>query len=225
MKKLEKLELAQASDADRERLAHWLFEWNLLCASIGDDTDDIRQNEFMKILPEGVVAEPDKNIEVGQIRLLAPVSDESMVFIVVVSIDNDIGIVPFSQLSEPATPDELISGRDKDIVSVYCLWNFRKVSAAIIGRGWVIDILDEKEEERLLKALDVYSYNKALPDDLQKDVGPPLIHPDDPRREYKNYERQRIDCAVMQESAVFLYDADKKQEFLKAAESGDGYEA
>ncbi len=231
MKKLEKLKLVQASDADRERLARWLYEWNLLQASDGGDEVDMddKANSLDSLPEDCFVAPMDGSIEVGQIRLMAPVANENMVFAVVVSIaeNGDIGFVPFSSLAEPATSDELLSGRDKELVCVYCLWNLRIVSADIMGKSWVVDLLDEYEMKRLTRAVISLEHEGCLPDDLRADAGPPVVNPEDPRREYKDYERQRIDMVFIDNSAVsknsILYDPDVKREFLKAAESPESY--
>ena len=153
-----------------------------------------------------------------------------MVFIVVVSIaeDGNIGFVPFGSLTEPAIPDQLLSGHDKAVVRVYCLWNARKIPADIVGNSWIVDTLDEAERDRLLRALATMEYDGCLPDDLLHDAGPDLVHPEDPRREYIHYERLRIDKAISQKYNIsdnsILYDPNIKQEFLKAAESTETYE-
>ena len=229
MRKLEKLKLKPAAGWEAERLSLWLYDWKLLQASDGVDEEGDKERP-LDLLSEGSVAPMDDNIEVGQIRLLPPVASEGMVFIVVVSIteDGDVSFVPFGSLAEPATPDELLSGCDKAVVRVYCLWNLRKVSSIIAGNSWIVDRLDEVERDRLLRALDAIENDGCLPDDLLHDAGSDLVHPEDPRREYKNYERQRIDKAIAQKCNVtdntILYDPNVKQEFLKAAESPENYE-
>ena len=263
MKKLEKLGLKPVADSQKDRLARWLFEWNLMQVSSdagNDNTESSVPNELVsldqmisgntkakfnppmvqsnlgiKMTPSVMLAEQvslmDSSIEVGQIRLMAPVADEDMVFVVVVfvALDGVVGCVPFSPLSEPATPDELLSGRSKEVVRVYCLWNMREVPHSVINKSWIVDRLDESEIERLLKSVHAYRCNGLLPDDLLHDAGPVLVHPEDPRREYRSWERQRIDmvlpsnCSV-KESGV-SYDIESEPlEFLKAAEPGEDYE-
>ena len=229
MKKLTKLKFDPVAAWEKERLARWLYEWELMQASGGGDEIEGKE-EPADILPEDTVAPMGDNIEIGQIRLLAPVATEGMAFIVVVSIAEDgaVGCVPFGSLAEPATPDELLSGRDKEVVRVYCLWNLREASTAIVGNSWIVDSLNELEMKRLLRAVAAIESDGCLPDDLLEYAGPPIVHPEDPRREYKNYERQRIDKAIAQKCNVsdntILYDPNIKQEFLKAAESTENYE-
>lgn len=231
MKNLEKLKLRLLSDKDAERLTRWLYEWNLMQAS-DNNADNIINHSIggqLDVLPDGYVANYDDNIEVGQIRLMAPVENETMLFIVVVSIEENkkVSFIPFSPLSEPATPDELLNGRDQAVVSVYCLWNLKKVPATVICNSWIVDMLNSDELEHLLYAINIYESIGCLPDDLLTDTGPPLIHPEDPRREYINIERHRIDKAILHNNSkknLMLYEADIEQEFLKAAESPESYD-
>ena len=230
MKKLEELKLEPAAGWEKERLSRWLYEWELMQAPDNATELEAQDEKSLDILPKDSVAPMDDNIEIGQIRLLAPAASENMVFIVIVSItkDGNIGCVPFGSLAEPATPDELLSERAIEVVRVYSLWNLREVSPNIVGKSWIVDLLDKPETKRLLRALAALDRNGSLPNDLLEDAGPPLVHPEDPRREYKNCERQRINRAFANNSAVrdntILYDPDIEHEFLKAAESPESYE-
>ncbi len=239
MRKLEKLRLISPLGTDAERLARWLNEWSFLLASLNgiDDMNHYEENidndkaNHRDVLLGGGVAPFDCNIEIGQIRLMAPVANENMVFIVIISVaeGGDVCFIPFGSLTEPATPDELLSGRDKDVIRIYCLWNMRVVSATIIGKSWIVDRLDCNELERLLRAVNIYKSDICLPDDLLMDTGPSLVHPEDPRREYRNYEYNRIDLALSDKSVVrdnmIIYDVNENQEILKAAESSESYNA
>lgn len=231
MKKLKKLNLEPVADWEKERLSRWLYEWELMQSPDSADELAAQDEKSLEMLPKGSIAPTDDNIEVGQIHLLAPVANENMLFIVITSIaeNGDIGFVPFSPMSEPATADELLSGRTTEVIRVYSLWNLREVSPDIVGKSWIVDLLDKSEMERLLRALAALECDGcSLPNDLLEDAGAPVVHPEDPRREYKTYERQRIDMTVANSSAIseqtILYDPDIKQEFLKAAESPESYE-
>ncbi len=244
MKKLEKLKLTKPEDWEVERLSRWIYEWNLLQAAVdvtdmGDVAeclypclaDEEKNKRYEEVMPDGGVAPMDSHVEVGQIRLMAPSGDEEMVFVAVVSIASD-GVsccVPFSPLAEPATPDELLSGRDAAVVRVLSLWNMRDVPNSIVGKSWVVDKLDASEVARLQRAVFAYKSDGYLPDDMRKDTGSQLVHPEDPRREYMNMERQRIDLALpskirVVESSVSYDISSQPQELLKAAEPDDPYE-
>jgi len=236
MKKLEKLGLRQAQDWQKERLACWMYEWHLMQVS-GKVDDEVGVPEYLcpscdDQIPKDCFAPMDRSVEVGQIRLMAPVAEEDMVHIAVVSIalDGSVSCLPFSPFSEPATPDELLSGRNTAVVRVYCLWNIRVVHKNIVNRSWVVDRLDAQECERLTIAVNAYKKDGQLPDTLLSDVGSLLVHPEDPRREYRRQEKQRIDLALptnvaVRECSVNYNIESDQQEFLKAAEPGENYES
>ncbi len=231
MKKLEKLKLIPADDKQKERLVRWLYEWNLFLTSTNtdDDVSDIADtsSEYQNILSNRYITPFDENFESGQIRLMSPGADENMLFIVITSVftDGTIEFIPFSLLTEPATPDELLSGRKNAVVAVYCLWNFRKVQKDMVGNSWIVDQLTDIEIKRLLQAFNAYKQNGTPPDDLRPETGPPLIHPEDPRRKYKNYERQRVNTAISNTSNnIFHYEMNSEQELPKAAEESTPYE-
>ena len=236
MKKLNGLKLKTPEIWQKERLAHWLYEWNLLRASIRTSDAELHESKeepkAKDILPKVCIAQFDSNIEAGQIRLLAPQANENMIFVAVTSVEPDgkVEIVPFGLLSEPATPDELLSERDTEVVRVYCLWNARSVMPSILDKSWVVDKLDKAETEHLLKTLVFCKTTGRVPENMQRSTGPPLIHPNDPRREYRNHERQRIDKALAETkninaSNVVHYDIDAGQQRLrKAAEDREQYD-
>ncbi len=68
-----------------------------------------------------------------------------------------------------------------------------------------------------------------MPDELLKDAGPQLVHPEDPRREYMNLERRRIDLTLpvqfrLRENRLGYDINSQPQELLKAAEPDEPYE-
>ena len=244
MKRLEKMRLKMPEPRDAERLARWLYEWELLQAAESDESGKPAEAVYPSLLEkdavnnsdeisavERCVAAFDRKIEAGQIRLTASGSGDSMVFIAVAAVEPDGAAVcvPFGVLAEPATPDELLSGLDSDAVAVYCLWNTRRLPSESVSESWIADRLDASGLDRLLLAVTAIESGKRLPKDLLADCGPPLIHPDDPRREYKRWERKRINRAFAggRSSAknIISYDINsEQQEFLKAAEPNDDYD-
>ena len=245
MKKLEKLGLSRPHRQDAERLERWLFEWNLLKESEAAEAEEtasvmctspremaeIRGDDDIRQIEESV-AEADGEIDAGQIRLMAPRDDGEPVYIAVAAVDPDgmVVCVPFGIMSEPADTDEILSGRETAVVRVWCLWNRRRLSAAAVEKSWVADRLNPLEMKRLLRAVAACDAGEPLPPDLRQESGPPLIHPLDPRREYRRWERQRIDrafdCGTESAKNIISYDiCAEPQQFLKAAEPDDDYEA
>jgi hypothetical protein len=233
MGKLEKLRPKPSEEWQVERFSRWLHEWELLQVPPEEETPAEEVGAKSDALLEACVAPPDLDFEPGQIRLLFPRGlDSELVFIVIagVSEEQECTCVPFSPLSEPATPDELLSGRDEPTVRVFCLWNARTVPAHLLPESWTVDTLTETELNRLSTALDGCGQTGQVPDRLKRDAGPPLSHPEDPRREYRYREKQRLDHALVRESAtshnVIEYDITpaEDRQLPKAAEDHDEYE-
>ena len=233
MGKLEKLGPEPADAWEANRLGRWLYEWELLQASEAQPPEAPSPGPTTEPASAESIAPPDLDIEPGQIRLLLPRGlDSELVFIVIAGVngEQECTCVPFSPLSEPATPDELLSGRDEPTVRVFCLWNARTVPAHLLPDSWTVDTLTEIELNRLSSALDSCEQTGQVPDTFSRDAGPPLSHPEDPRREYRYRETQRLDHALVRESAtshnVIEYDItpSEDRELPKAAEDHDEYE-
>jgi hypothetical protein len=180
-------------------------------------------------LPDTCVAPVDNEIAAGDIRLIVPCGEDIPVFIAIVDVtaEGSIICIPFGPLSEPATPDELLSGRSTAPIRVLCLWNMRPMTAKPLRDSWVADTLTNHELARLRRAIASYENTGQLPDELRTDAGPPLVHPEDPRREYRYRERERITHSLVRESKhnVIRYDAEpERHELPKAAEDHDTYE-
>ena len=233
MGKLNKLNPKPTDAREAERLALWLHEWELLQAPETQSPEAEPPEPTTGSVATESIAPADPKLEPGQIRLLFPRGlDSELVFIVIagVSGEQECTCVPFSPLSEPATPDELLSGRDEPTVRVFCLWNARTVPPHLLPDSWTVDTLTETELVRLSTALEAYMQTGKVPDGLKQAVGPPLSHPADPRREYRYLEEQRIEHALVRESSsrrnVIEYEIapTEDRELPKAAEDHDEYE-
>jgi hypothetical protein len=103
--------------------------------------------------------------------------------------DGGFLVAPYGRFAEPATPDELLTGRETPALQVLCLWNSEELTAAEVCTSWFVDILSEQE---VADALAIYRHPSGtpLPPGLQTRVGPPLSHPLDPRHDYLDEERE-----------------------------------
>lgn len=227
----DELNIAPPDNWQGERLARWLLDWELMQAA-GDAEEDT--GEEVEALPEDCTAPPDADFASGQIRLLFPQGlDSEMVFIAIAGVsDGECACVPFGPLAEPATPDELLSGREEAPVRVFCLWNARTIPVDDLPDSWVTDHLSDAGLTRLLDALLACRCTGQVSMSMQRDAGPPLSHPEDPRREYRYRETLRIDKALVREGSgqsadnVIFYEieSDKEpRELPKAAEDHDEY--
>jgi len=224
-----RLNIEPPEDWQAERLARWLLEWELMQAPAEDVEEGVEQKA--EALPDDCTAPPDEDFEPGQIRLLLPQGlDSEMVFIAIASVsDGECTCVPFGPFAEPATPDELLSGREEPPVRVFCLWNVRTIPVDALPDSWVTDQLSDADLTRLLDALLTCRCTGQVSTSMERDAGPPLSHPEDPRREYRYQETHRIDKALVREGSgrgtVIEYRIPTNAQALpKAAEDHDEYE-
>ena len=144
---------------------------------------------------------------VGQIRLLRPgPATESgartgwarPVYVAVLA-ERGAGlwlVAPFSRFVSPAVPGEWLTGLRPIPLKALCLWNAREFDAAAAGSSWVSGTLPQA---KVADALDVWrSVNGAGPMRRVSEgrVGPPLLHPLDPRHAYLQEESELLDLLV-----------------------------
>jgi len=160
----------------------------------------------------------DRPIAVGQVRLLSPelTPDTDRPVFVAVFGDWDEGEVlmaPFSPFSVPATAGEWLTGRTTPVLRVLEIWNARSVPDAALEKSWLVDDFADAECKTAWHIFEHEALGKALAVDLEQQVGPPLVHPDDPRRQYLDEEFARL--AKFQSIAEGIHDntIEKQQNF------------
>lgn len=183
------------------RLQRWCTEWALEQALREDEqgaerpaTPALDHGETPTVpgMPEGRPAGP---LSPGTVALLVPRAALPPQYVLLLGAFDGPGVlcIPFSRFTEPGVPGELLSGMDADGLRVLCLWNTRRIATAESLAGWVLQSYPEKEAERVRRAYAAVAETGTLPADLVECGGPPLSHPDDPRRQYLRDARQRMD--------------------------------
>ncbi len=222
---------------DAARLLHWLREWAILSAldTVGDDAatggaTPLPHTGAPTAAAPTAAAPTDPEVRAGQIRLWPPSPGDPPLFVAIADPDaigtGTFPCVPFGRLATPGAPGELASGRTEAPLRVWCLWNARPIAREQLSRTWVADTLPGDALDRLNRALRAWRRAGALPADLRGAAGPPLAHPDDPRRAYLRLEQHRVTRALtMQtESATLVYPtAAPPLETLRAAEDTPPY--
>ena len=97
-------------------------------------------------------------------------------------------VIPFGRLPLPAVPGELVTRRQAAPLRVLCVWNCALAAAARLARGWLVGRLTERELD-LARGVRDLAPDSVPPAALARRVGPPLVHPLDPRHEYLDEER------------------------------------
>ena len=200
-------------------LSRWLREWELLQA-LAPDTPPRPSHT-----PLALAGAADPNpVQAGDIRLLHPAIEPNGVRYVAVLCQQrggDFLVAPFGLLSEPATQDEVTTGRTTPALRVLCAWNRFEMCRDDLQRSWLADRLNDEECHTLLTPMVTATATGAATWPADR-TGPPLRHPLDPRWGYLEMEsefRQRA-CRPTRHGVVYDIGAG---ELRKAAETRTPY--
>jgi hypothetical protein len=183
-------------EADARRLLRWLHEWEAVDALREADAEPestVEHYDSRETVPG------DRDPAEGQIRLVAPGHSAAIAlprYIAVLQAeDADLFLIaPYGPLATAATPGELETGRTAIGVGVLAVWNAALVPAARLQAiSWFVDKMADGEKDDGLRLWVALGDDRPPPDDLRPRVGPPLSHPDDPRRTYLAGERLLMD--------------------------------
>lgn len=216
----------------RRKLELWLREWEIyhaipsIAASGSPNETTGRSSPGSQIVGQAVDQGP---ITPGQIRLLHPLpptpSFDRPIYLAVLEKQTDgrFLVAPFSRFSTPAVPGELATRLDGIHVRVLCVWNSQTVETSTLSRSWVAG---EVPADRIRLALELHRH--AGNTSLESEIGPPLLHPLDPRHRYLAEEAESIHEALAAAEALnttpgnTIYDC-SSTELLKAAEGKTTY--
>lgn len=175
----------------RNRLSNWLQEWNLRNEMLkdGPPTDsDKKSGENLNAA--SLVNYTNDPIQIGDIRILRSRLIEETdlpVYVAVISEweDGDWLIAPYGEFSEPATTGELLTGRDDFGLRVLCLWNAHSISSEDLSFSFLEDRMTDEERNDSWEVFRAVSTGDDLSQHLSKRIGPPIVHPKDPRIAYQ----------------------------------------
>jgi hypothetical protein len=179
-----------------ERLQRWCELWTLDRALTGegascvDDSSD-KSDDHLVMPPRGL-----QKLEPGEVALLPPLGeDDPPLYLLILASPNAewIDCIPFSRFPEPATPGELLSGLEPDALRVLCLWNARQQPRNHTPSGWPLAALPPSVTGRVQQALEEVRRSGRVPHGRTHEGGPPMTHPDDPRRAYLYAARHHVD--------------------------------
>lgn len=175
----------------REKLAAWLAE-----------------REIDRALAEGEVSAPSSGLRYrqtikpsttpreGDIVILRPDPNGvwSPVYVVLLEVSRDDGClaIPFSRYAVPAVPGEWQTSFDAQPLRVLCFWNRREIS----GSDFISEAAGCCDPEQLQQIRRIHKHvfdGETMDQSNVWQPGPPLIHPADPRYDYLDEERDRLD--------------------------------
>jgi hypothetical protein len=198
----------------RHQLAAWLNEWSI------EQTLPIEFPALTRPPPDRNLAaapayHPARRARAcvpGQIRLIHPATHDDVCLppLYVAVLDpvppDNWWVVPFGRFSVPAVPSEWRTGLTAMPLRVLCLWNTRRVPGrALTDRSWPAGKLSARLLAQARLLITHASVNDRrmphpdgpqLPDRTAADLGPPLLHPQDPRWAYLAQEADRIETIL-----------------------------
>jgi len=198
----------------RQRLGAWLEAWQLQqrLETLADPPEPPSPPEPQAYLPGSRSPEgtsPASRVHPGRllagaIILLPPDNEATRARPVYVAQTEAVNgdswlVVPFGRFPFPALPGELATGRAAAPLQVLCVWNRAPVAATRLLSGWQVGRLNEREQRWLRQLLGLppgHNPGKSL----VRRLGPPLVHPLDPRHDYIEEERM-----LWQEMETDLY--------------------
>lgn len=196
--KLPKLRVIPRPKWQLERLALWIEERSLELRLRDDGSMSVPSQGLHVVgkysgLTTKLVRDFDKPVKAGQIRILSPEltpDTDRPVFVAVFGCwdVDEVLVAPFSPFTVPAIPGEWLTGRSTPMLRVLEIWNARSVPNAALNQSWLVDELTDAECEAAWCVFEHDAFGKPLDSIFEQQIGPPLAHPEDPRRQYQHEE-------------------------------------
>ncbi len=201
---MKKDRFSQSNDraAERQRLAEWLAEWEL--DGLLDEGEQQIPHPAPRRLSGGSASYAQSDVGVGDILLLQPPAirhplDRPVYAVLLDDPKPSVGqwlLVPFGPFAVPATPGEWVTGLRAEPLRVLCCWNYRRVSISAVPPHWRVRGLNKGQRLLFAEVIRCLIDDRVLPERQRSRVGPPLLHPGDPRHRYLEEERERVDCQL-----------------------------
>lgn len=178
----------QVTGKGQEMLAAWLGEWD---ADLRLKQMDAEEAERAMSRPYPVRRRAGI-IRIGSIRLLAPdcpATAARPVYVAVLAQEdaNRWRVAPFGRFATPALPGELGLRRLAIHLQVLCLWNTAILSTERLNAAYPAGRLTSAEWRAMSAVRSGITEGARVAGRFR--VGPPLVHPLDPRQIYVEEER------------------------------------
>lgn len=195
MSRLPEVRMVPAPQRQRVALWRWLQE-RIVDLALREERGERTAKPRVTTPFVGAVEESEP-LERGQIRLLRPLAGPGedrprYVLVLDEARDGYRLVVPFGPYAGPAVPGEMITRLRAPALRVLCVWNAFVVRAGLLERGWVVGRMNESAMTGVRELHSSLIDGSDLPTRLAGRVGPPLVHPGDPRVDYLEEERKWV---------------------------------
>jgi len=235
MKTLPRTVSSSETQRHRRQLARWLREWQIdrairrAPAEHGPSAEELPDVSGAGMGPPCPAFSPAEN----DVVLLPPASRAASrpVYLLVLQkrAPDTFLVAPFGRFAVPAVPGEWRTGLRAKPLRVLCAWNARVVEARLLAKGWRAGVLKAEGVRRAMELHRGLRGGEPLKTLAERDLGPPLRHPLDPRHRYLEEEAAlleehwaAIESGMSGAPAAFPYDQSPAP-LLKAAEDRDRY--
>ena len=168
-------------NARKNFVAVFFKEWQLFL----NKSDELHQSDKIIASRE---APFDVPVKAGEIRVFAQTEDPMVGLVLTDVTSEDYLVVPISSFTVPATEQELLIGK-----RVYQLWNTITAPNTFVSKSWIVDTLSPEDVKDIARAVSAVLSRKALPPDLTKLTGLPIVKMNDPRLDYeKRFATKRL---------------------------------
>ncbi len=207
--KLPRITITPPPEQQRERLARWLKEWEAekilraesekmnFTASAPSATGGVNTAIRTGL---NMTSKPGRLRQVRLLRRTAGVEPgyRPVYVAVLEKVRKDSFLVaPFGRFAEPAVPGEWLTGLKALPLRVLCLWNSRVVETDVLGQSWLAGRISPEKVQRALEVCRFIRSGTPRVSVQDKELGPPLRHPLDPRLEYQAEEAAVLDETLM----------------------------
>jgi len=200
---------------EQEKLQKWMEDY-----AVHDLLQETGARASCPTFPEPIDFSKESLLAEGQIRLW-PACDVEYPPLYGLVMRAGYGrwrVFPFSQLSLPALPQELMI-RSAPPAQILQGWNAREIPSAKAAQSWFIESLPDQDCFLVNRWWLCLSAGDQMPHEFEAQVGPQLRHPLDPRHEYLDAEALRSDTCLAEASAVY----GERPDIQKAAEPETDY--
>ena len=158
-----------------------------LCEACG--SDEKYSHETSANIPLASVAEFDKKLEVGQVRLLTDVNEVTYILLLKKWDDDSFLVTAFSHYNFPATNEELSLGCYAGAyLNVLQIWNTRTLRNPILQKSWICGTLSERVCDEAWLFWNSMINGSQLSDDILSRTGTPIEDIEDIRIQYMREE-------------------------------------
>lgn len=209
------------NERHRRQLADWLHEWTIDQHLAETESEDVTgpalraSGDAEAFYARQPACEGD--VVLAKPRTEAVGGQQGPVYFLVLAMQGAVPMrwIPFGRYVMPATPDEWCTGLQAVPLHVLCLWNARAVDKGREPAHWWVKRMTARRLMRVQEALQwVKGETGSCPRGMAAKIGPPLVHPGDPRHTYREQERERVDQALGVREEACRLDEDEPPRYL-----------